>query len=101
SHSLSWLLRFFCFLSPLCFFFSSRRRHTRSKRDWSSDVCSSDLSYLLKRVCSPCFSDLIMLDLALFCILLILLVADSAWAQKKRGRGRKGNKGSDQCHQKE
>src|SRR5699024_12054790 len=29
----------------LCyFFFSSRRRHTRSKRDWSSDVCSSDLN---------------------------------------------------------
>src|SRR5699024_5734635 len=28
----------------LVFFFSSRRRHTRSKRDWSSDVCSSDLS---------------------------------------------------------
>src|SRR5207249_9403155 len=27
-----------------CFFFSSRRRHTRSKRDWSSDVCSSDLA---------------------------------------------------------
>src|SRR5699024_12159354 len=26
-----------------CFFFSSRRRHTISKRDWSSDVCSSDL----------------------------------------------------------
>src|SRR5207249_5447352 len=25
--------------------FSSRRRHTRSKRDWSSDVCSSDLAY--------------------------------------------------------
>src|SRR5699024_11240172 len=25
-------------------FFSSRRRHTISKRDWSSDVCSSDLS---------------------------------------------------------
>src|SRR5699024_2087274 len=25
------------------FFFSSRRRHTRSKRDWNSDVCSSDL----------------------------------------------------------
>src|SRR5690625_2242428 len=28
----------------LCFFFSSRRRHTRWPRDWSSDVCSSDLS---------------------------------------------------------
>src|SRR5207245_9035725 len=28
----------------LSFFFSSRRRHTRCYRDWSSDVCSSDLS---------------------------------------------------------
>src|SRR6266487_6045868 len=27
----------------LCFFFSSRRRHTRWTGDWSSDVCSSDL----------------------------------------------------------
>src|SRR6266498_3023839 len=26
-----------------CFFFSSRRRHTRCGRDWSSDVCSSDV----------------------------------------------------------
>src|SRR5215211_9019142 len=29
------------------FFFSSRRRHTRSLCDWSSDVCSSDLSEIL------------------------------------------------------
>src|SRR5207248_4893500 len=28
------------------FFFSSRRRHTRSYGDWSSDVCSSDLSMI-------------------------------------------------------
>src|SRR5204862_1166393 len=28
------------------FFFSSRRRHTTSLRDWSSDVCSSDLIYV-------------------------------------------------------
>src|SRR5256885_11706613 len=28
------------------FFFSSRRRHTRLQGDWSSDVCSSDLSCL-------------------------------------------------------
>src|SRR5256885_5166748 len=27
-----------------CFFFSSRRRHTRLQGDWSSDVCSSDLT---------------------------------------------------------
>src|SRR5438132_8173875 len=32
------ILSFVCF-----FFFSSRRRHTRSLCDWSSDVCSSDL----------------------------------------------------------
>src|SRR5207247_4075906 len=31
------------FLVCMLFFFSSRRRHTRSTRDWSSDVCSSDL----------------------------------------------------------
>src|SRR5256885_9895590 len=29
--------------SLVCFFFSSRRRHTRLQGDWSSDVCSSDL----------------------------------------------------------
>src|SRR5690606_7121302 len=31
------------------FFFSSRRRHTRFSRDWSSDVCSSDLDIVPKR----------------------------------------------------
>src|SRR3954466_1070641 len=35
-----FVLVFFVF----CFFFSSRRRHTRLSCDWSSDVCSSDLS---------------------------------------------------------
>src|SRR5699024_12201538 len=40
------------------FFFSSRRRHTSSKRDWSSDVCSSDLDLefnLLRRWASNVF----------------------------------------------
>src|SRR5215217_143897 len=32
------------FISFCFFFFSSRRRHTRYWRDWSSDVCSSDLA---------------------------------------------------------
>src|SRR5438034_9459058 len=32
------------FYWKMCFFFSSRRRHTRSLCDWSSDVCSSDLA---------------------------------------------------------
>src|SRR2546422_6882001 len=31
-------------LDGIFFFFSSRRRHTRCSRDWSSDVCSSDLT---------------------------------------------------------
>src|SRR2546429_518309 len=31
-------------ISSKNFFFSSRRRHTRCSRDWSSDVCSSDLT---------------------------------------------------------
>src|SRR5207247_3354587 len=38
------------YASLLFFFFSSRRRHTRSTRDWSSDVCSSDLSRYARSV---------------------------------------------------
>src|SRR6267154_3613336 len=33
-----------------CFFFSSRRRHTRWTGDWSSDVCSSDLKQMMLAV---------------------------------------------------
>src|SRR2546429_5365068 len=35
------------------FFFSSRRRHTRCSRDWSSDVCSSDLEDFAKQKQQP------------------------------------------------
>src|SRR6266513_3590750 len=35
------------------FFFSSRRRHTRSTRDWSSDVCSSDLGLIREHLDLP------------------------------------------------
>src|SRR5208282_6489015 len=35
---------FHLFFLSFFFFFSSRRRHTRCYRDWSSDVCSSDLA---------------------------------------------------------
>src|SRR5205814_2882105 len=34
------------------FFFSSRRRHTRCLSDWSSDVCSSDLTSARRGTCS-------------------------------------------------
>ena len=42
-HILVFFFFLFCFFFFL-FFFSSRRRHTRSLCDWSSDVCSSDLT---------------------------------------------------------
>src|SRR5438309_11978351 len=40
----------------MCFFFSSRRRHTRWNCDWSSDVCSSDL-LILDAVGKPTFEE--------------------------------------------
>src|SRR5687768_18197262 len=40
------------------FFFSSRRRHTRCSRDWCSDVCSSDLSFIrMARLAEPLMHD--------------------------------------------
>src|SRR5690554_7003430 len=42
-----FILLFLCLLFVfIFFFFSSRRRHTRCGRDWSSDVCSSDLTVI-------------------------------------------------------
>src|SRR5690349_3470268 len=43
----------------LNFFFSSRRRHTRSLRDWSSDVCSSDLPAELGEVAAVAALDVV------------------------------------------
>src|SRR2546422_5562468 len=42
-----------CSILPF-FFFSSRRRHTRCSRDWSSDVCSSDLPQHRALCCLSC-----------------------------------------------
>src|SRR3712207_8370378 len=41
-----------------CVFFSSRRRHTRYWRDWSSDVCSSDLVMGTKDICTVSYKGL-------------------------------------------
>src|SRR2546421_8856891 len=66
----AFVLRFVCVIGvgvtvacPYCvffFFFSSRRRHTRSDRDWSSDVCSSDL---LWELLSPLANDPVYMQL--------------------------------------
>src|SRR5206468_9151739 len=47
-----------CSKADLLFFFSSRRRHTRSDRDWSSDVCSSDLKSFSTSLAAPIISPL-------------------------------------------
>src|SRR6266498_5455445 len=44
---------YFKWIRVILFFFSSRRRHTRCGRDWSSDVCSSDLRYSLSPKRNP------------------------------------------------
>src|SRR6266699_7270310 len=54
-------------INILLFFFSSRRRHTRCGRDWSSDVCSSDLRLALRAPLDH--------PLALVVVLVVLLLA--------------------------
>src|SRR5205809_4054504 len=44
------MMLFNCLYFFFFFFFSSRRRHTRCSRDWSSDVCSSDLMSFLEHL---------------------------------------------------
>src|SRR5256885_12775997 len=41
-------------ITVVFFFFSSRRRHTRLQGDWSSDVCSSDLTVGCTHFAAPC-----------------------------------------------
>src|SRR3712207_6855129 len=47
--ALAWRSRSTLAITSLISFFSSRRRHTRYWRDWSSDVCSSDLGSCLRQ----------------------------------------------------
>src|SRR5690349_25040521 len=63
------------------FFFSSRRRHTRSLRDWSSDVCSSDSCLLLH------LSLCLLLHLSL-CLCLCLLLNSCRLHTKRSKIGR-------------
>src|SRR5699024_814899 len=68
---------------------SSRRRHTRSKRDWSSDVCSSDLILYLFNIVGTGIKDFLNLSvpgsvigLLLLFILLISNVVKVEWVEE-------------------
>src|SRR2546429_4120851 len=68
----------------LFFFFSSRRRHTRCSRDWSSDVCSSDLSSLEQPTSDRCRGTWVDRSSPLFVLCAVAHVPssrnDSSWA---------------------
>src|SRR5690625_801370 len=63
------------------FFFSSRRRHTRWPRDWSSDVCSSDLMarFVFTHIATPAALLAIIFGTLLFVVDLIV----SSWLMVK------------------
>src|SRR3989440_2692055 len=62
------------------FFFSSRRRHTRSDRDWSSDVCSSDLVIRVVEV-------LLLVFIAVLCAVYLSAITDVLERRFRLARG--------------
>src|SRR5256885_5040333 len=68
-----------------CFFFSSRRRHTRLQGDWSSDVCSSDL--VLAQYQPLCVPAKLYESVALGTPTLVIAEPDSAAAREARRLG--------------
>src|SRR3984885_4355105 len=76
------------FCSFFCvFFFSSRRRHTRCGRDWSSDVCSSDL-YLERR--NPAFETKMAEVLCVYREVAVLRAAEAGAGDRAREGGNVG-----------
>src|SRR5207253_10779130 len=59
------------------FFFSSRRRHTRWPRDWSSDVCSSDLGVILTIKLGEYYSVIVQPVMKFFCGIYSILTRHS------------------------
>src|SRR5690606_39932864 len=82
----SWLLLVhFLHFQLLYFFFSSRRRHTSFSRDWSSDVCSSDLGGLVDALSSALDSG--GHGLSNVPVLLKRLLAEEWWREFETVRG--------------
>src|SRR5690606_39524246 len=72
----------------ICFFFSSRRRHTRFSRDWSSDVCSSDLLRTATlEACRLRLRPIIMTSLAFIFGVVPLVLGEGAGAEMRRTLG--------------
>src|SRR5690606_18828579 len=72
------------------FFFSSRRRHTNFSRDWSSDVCSSDLKSRREAALEAArlrFRPIIMTSLAFILGVLPLALATGAGASARQSMG--------------
>src|SRR6266436_6232582 len=72
------------------FFFSSRRRHTRCSRDWSSDVCSSDLVSLAGADVSRCGADTGGATTSVVCVNDDRELARSRWASVGAGATTEG-----------
>src|SRR2546421_4753389 len=74
-------------LELVFFFFSSRRRHTRSDRDWSSDVCSSDLQFAITIAIAVVLSGIVALTLTpALCAVLLRPPSEHATARSPLGR---------------
>ena len=67
------------------FFFSSRRRHTRLQGDWSSDVCSSDLPYLVCVVFQVFFPKFKKSDIFLF-VSIVMVILNSRSEERRVGK---------------
>src|SRR3989449_11466755 len=71
------------------FFFSSRRRHTRCSRDWSSDVCSSDLKAIYQG-CLIRFRPIMMTTMAALLGALPIALGYGAGGEARQPPGRVG-----------
>src|SRR2546422_5000638 len=71
------------------FFFSSRRRHTRCSRDWSSDVCSSDLDVNRLQQVTPVYRGSYWMDASGNFGLVNGPMLGNIWALSQRSGGRR------------
>src|SRR5690606_41164435 len=76
------------------FFFTSRRRHTRFSRDWSSDVCSSDLQFLISSAAPIAKTETTRVEKAniIFSVVILIPLNGSSSCKAKCGPIKTGDK---------